>query len=380
MCKKIFVQKYGRYMVFKQLLSIKVLKIRNLRLNNQSMESYFSTDQKQLAKFQDLLSNAQNIIVTSHQNPDGDAFGSGLSMTLLLQKITKAKVTFISPTDYASYISWMPAVDQIKVYNTSLDEQIKKADLIFCCDFSSVSRLKDMQTAVLAAPCPKIILDHHEQPEGFAEYLFWNQKASSTCELVFKFITDLGYEAYLDQDIATCIYTGLLTDTGSFRFNSTTSQVHLVVAKLLDFGVNPSEIHRKLFDQNNIDRLRMLGYVFSNKMVHLPEYRIIYFTISEAELKEFNSKGGDTEGIVNYGLSIENVVMAAIFIEKDGIIKISFRSIHDFSVAELARENFEGGGHKNAAGGRSIQSMQETIEKFLTLLPNYKNSLLIQEK
>jgi bifunctional oligoribonuclease and PAP phosphatase NrnA len=344
------------------------------------MESYFSANLSQTSKFKDLLANAKNIIVTSHQNPDGDAFGSGLSMTLLLQKVTNANVTFISPTDYASYIAWMPKVSQIKVYTASLDEQIKNADLIFCCDFSSISRLKDMQASVLEAACPKIILDHHEQPEGFSEYLFWNQKASSTCELVYKFIVDLGYESHIDQDIATCIYTGLLTDTGSFRFNSTTSQVHLVVAKLLAFGVNPSEIHRKLFDQNSIDRLKMLGYVFSNKMVHLPDYRCIYFTISEAELKEFNSKGGDTEGIVNYGLSIENVVMAAIFIEKDGIIKISFRSIHDFSVADLARENFEGGGHKNAAGGRSLKSMQETIEKFLTLLPNYKNSLLIQEK
>jgi bifunctional oligoribonuclease and PAP phosphatase NrnA len=344
------------------------------------MESYFSANPDQVGKFRELLANAKNIIVTSHQNPDGDAFGSGISMTLLLQKITTAEVTFISPTDYASYISWMPSVNKIKVYNNTFDSQIKNADLIFCLDFSSLSRLKDMATAVLAAKCPKIVLDHHEQPEQFAQYMFWNVKASSTCELVYKFITDLGYESHVDLDIATCIYTGLLTDTGSFRFSSTTSEVHLVVAKLLAFGVNPSEIHRKLFDQNSIDRLKMLGYVFSNKMVHLPELRTIYFTINEAELKEFNSKGGDTEGIVNYGLSIENVVMAAIFIEKDGIIKISFRSIHDFSVADLARDNFEGGGHKNAAGGRSIKSMQETIEKFLTLLPNYKNSLLIQEK
>jgi bifunctional oligoribonuclease and PAP phosphatase NrnA len=331
-------------------------------------------------EFKSLLANAQNIIVTSHQNPDGDAFGSGLSMTLLLKKITQANVTFISPTDYASYIAWMPGVNKIKVYNSTLDAQIKEADLIFCLDFSSVSRLKDMANAVFEAKCPKVVLDHHEQPEKFTKYLFWNEKASSTCELVYKFITDLGYEAHIDLDIATCIYTGLLTDTGSFRFSSTTSEVHIVVAKLLAFGVNPSEIHRKLFDQNSIDRLKMLGYVFSNKMVHLPAMRTIYFTITEAELKEFNSKGGDTEGIVNYGLSIENIVMAAIFIEKDGIIKISFRSIHDFSVADLARDNFEGGGHKNAAGGRSLKSMQETIEKFLTLLPNYKNSLLIQEK
>ncbi len=344
------------------------------------MQSYFSSEADQMAAFKTLLTTAKHIVVTSHQNPDGDAFGSGLAMTHLLRKVTQAEVTFISPTDYASYIAWMPGVADIKVYNTTLDEQIKAADVIFCCDFSALSRLKDMAKAVTEANCPKVILDHHEQPEGFGQYMFWNQKASSTCELVYKFIVDLGYEAAIDLDIATCIYTGLLTDTGSFRFNSTTAQVHLVVAALLAHGVNPSEIHRKLFDQNSIDRLKMLGHVFANKMVHLPELRTIYFSISEAELKQFNSKGGDTEGIVNYGLSIENVVMAAIFIEKDGMIKISFRSIHDFSVADLSRDHFEGGGHKNAAGGRSLKSMQETIEKFLTLLPNYKESLLIQSK
>jgi bifunctional oligoribonuclease and PAP phosphatase NrnA len=344
------------------------------------MESYFTTDSSQKTKFADLLFSAKNIVVTSHQNPDGDAFGSGLGMTLLLKKHTTATVTFISPTDYASYLAWMPGVNAIKVYNSNLDTQITTADLIFCLDFSSVSRLKDMEKAVLAATCPIIVIDHHEKPESFAQFLYWNQKASSTCELVYQFAKEMGFDSHFDQDIATCMYTGLLTDTGSFRFNATSSKVHTIVAELLTFGVEPSEVHRKLFDQNSIERLKMLGYVFSNKMVHLPDYRTIYFTISEAELKDFNSKGGDTEGIVNYGLSVENVVMAAIFIEKDGMIKISFRSIHDFSVADLSRDNFEGGGHKNAAGGRSLASMQETIEKFLTLLPNYKNSLLVQPK
>ena len=344
------------------------------------MQSYFTKDKSKLAAFKSVLGAAKNIVVTSHLNPDGDAFGSGLSMTMLLKKASNAQVTFISPTDYASYIAWMPTVDQIKVYNHTLDETIRTADLIFCCDFSALSRLKDMAKAVQEATCPIIILDHHEQPEGFGAYMFWDQRASSTCELVYTFIQELGYDEHLDVDMATCIYTGLLTDTGSFRFNSTTAQVHLVVAALLAHGVNPSEIHRKLFDQNSIDRLKMLGHVFAHKMVHLPDLRTIYFTISEAELKQFNSKGGDTEGIVNYGLSVENVVMAAIFIEKDGMIKISFRSIHDFSVADLARDNFEGGGHKNAAGGRSLKSMHETVEKFLTLLPNYKEALLIQSK
>jgi bifunctional oligoribonuclease and PAP phosphatase NrnA len=344
------------------------------------MQSYFTKDSALLASFNKALNSAKNIIVTCHQNPDGDAFGSGLSLTMFLRKISHANVTFISPTDYAGYLSWLPDVENIKVYCSELDSEIKNADLIFCADFSSLSRLKDMEKAVSDSLASIIIIDHHENPEAFGTYMFWNKKASSTCELVYQLIDDLKLKHQIDTAIATAIYTGLLTDTGSFRFNSTTANVHSIVAHLLDFGVNPSEIHRKLFDQNNIERLKMLGYVLGNNMVHLPQFRTIYFTITEDELQKFNSQNGDTEGIVNYGLTVENVVMAVIFIEKDGIIKISFRSIHNFSVADLARQHFEGGGHHNAAGGKSTLNMHETIEKFLTLLPNYKENLLIQAK
>ncbi|MGL4630504.1 MAG: DHH family phosphoesterase [Leadbetterella sp.] len=345
------------------------------------MRVFFTEDIDQLTSFKNILKEAKSILVTSHQNPDGDAFGSALGLTHYLKMNTGAKVQFISPTEYANFLAWMPGVNSMKVFSQEHHVSIiENADVIFCCDFSSADRLKDMKDAVLNAKGIKVVIDHHENPESFADYLFWDVNASSACELVYKFIQKLESEDSINSNIATCIYTGLLTDTGLFRFNSTTAEVHTIVSHLITKGIQVSEIHRKLFDQNNIERLKMLGYVLNKKMVHLPEFRTIYFWLTEEELKSFNSRTGDTEGIVNYGLSVENIAMSVIFTEKDNLVKISFRSIHDFSVAELSRDHFQGGGHKNAAGGRSEQNMEETIKKFLNLLPNYKEKLLNQAK
>lgn len=346
------------------------------------MVSYFTDDSQKLLKFNDWFSSAKNIVITSHQNPDGDAFGSGLGLTAFLKCFDFESVTFISPTDYADFLRWMPGVDEIVVFDPqnkiTVENLINQADILFCCDFSAVDRVKDMKALLLGAKGKKIIIDHHEEPEDFADLVFWNQKASSTCELIFQLIDKLGYKTKINLAAAKCLYTGLITDTGSFKYDATNSEVHRIAGELLNLGVRPSTIYRDLFDNNTFDRLKFLGYVLNKKMVYLSEYRICYFYISESELKRYNSKSGDTEGIVNYGLSISNVVMAAIFIEKDGIIKISFRSVEDFSVSEIARTHFDGGGHKNAAGGRSLKTLEETVEKFLNLLPFYKNQLLLQ--
>lgn len=348
------------------------------------MTDFFTRDNEKLSQFNEWLKNAQNIVVTSHQNPDGDAFGSTLGLFCFLKKFNFKSLTFISPTDYADFIAWMPHAESVIVYNqenkTLADGLINDADLVFCLDYSSVSRMKDMKEAVLASKSKKIVIDHHEQPEGFGDLYYWDQHASSASELVYNLIVDLGYKDKIDLDTATCIYTGLLTDTGSFRFPSTSPGVHRIAAELLEIGVNPSEINRNLFDNNPFTKLQFLGYVLSKKMTHLPDYRTCILTVSEKELKKYDSKTGDTEGIVNYGLQIEGVVMSAIFIEKEGMIKISFRSIHDFSVADIARDYFEGGGHKNAAGGKSYLSLEQTVEKFVNLLPFYKKTLALQPK
>lgn len=346
------------------------------------MQDFFTRDQEKLSEFNSVLNSAKNIVLISHLNPDGDAFGSALGMYCFLKNLSVETVTYISPTDYADFLTWMPHSDKILVYDQKnkevADNLITTADMIFCLDFSSVSRMKEMQSVVINAKGKKIIIDHHEQPESFADLLFWDQQASSTCELVIRFIEDLGQSDLIDQETATCLYTGLLTDTGSFKYSSTTPQVHKIASFLLEKGVNPTEVNRKLFDNNTIDRLQFLGYVLNKKMVYLPEFRVCYIALTEKELKKYNSKSGDTEGIVNYGLSIAGVVVSAIFIEKEGIIKISFRSIHDFSVADIARDYFEGGGHKNAAGGKSKTSLEQTVDKFVNLLPFYKNKILLQ--
>ncbi len=346
------------------------------------MTKYFTEDADLNKEFSEVFKNAKNVIVTSHQNPDGDAFGSGLGLTHFLKKFHFENVTFISPTDYADFLAWMPGVSDILVYEYKAKEKgnllLENADLVFCLDFSAASRVKEMTKSLLESPAKKVIIDHHEQPEGFADFIYWNEKASSTCELVYQFIAVLGETEKIDQEIATCLYTGLLTDTGSFRFESTTPAVHKTVAELLAAGAVPNEIYRKLFDNSTVDRLNFLGYALSKKMTYLPEYRTCYFVINEKELNKYNSKSGDTEGIVNYGLSIAGTVMSAIFIEKEGMIKMSFRSVDDFSVADLARDHFEGGGHKNAAGGKSHKSLEETVDKFLNLLPYYKNKIFLQ--
>lgn len=342
---------------------------------------FFTSNPEELIEFESWISDDSEIVITFHQNPDGDAFGSALGLKFFLQNYGVSKVTLISPTDFAEYISWMPGVENVLVFGAdNTEEHIAKADVIFCLDFSSLSRLKDMKETVLNSSAKKVMIDHHEQPEDFADLYYWNQHASSTCELIYSLIEDLGQTKLIDEKAATCLYTGLLTDTGSFRFNSTTPQVHKIAAVLLEKGVNPSEVHRSLFDNNPFEKVKFLGYVLGNKMMHLPELRVVYMAISEEELKRFNSRNGDTEGLVNYGLGIEGSVMSALFTEKEGQVRISFRSVHDFSVADFARVNFDGGGHKNAAGGRSKLSLNETVEKFLTLLPNVKSDLLRQPK
>ncbi|MCD8539276.1 MAG: bifunctional oligoribonuclease/PAP phosphatase NrnA [Leadbetterella sp.] len=341
--------------------------------------SYFTGRPEERTRFLGWLDNNPSIVITFHQNPDGDAYGSSLGLKFFLESRGLNRITLVSPTEPAEYLKWMPGAQEVKVWQEGVTETlISGADLIFCLDFSSASRLKDMKDAVLNAAAPKIIIDHHEQPEAFGELCYWNENASSTCELVFSLIADLEETHLISRESAVCLYAGLLTDTGSFRFDSTTPAVHRIAAVLLEKGVKPSAVHRSLFDNNPYEKLQFLGYVLSNKLTVLPEYRVAYMAVSAEELKRFNSRNGDTEGLVNQGLTIQNTVMSVLFTEKEDQVRISFRSIHDLSVADFAREHFDGGGHKNAAGGRSQLSLDETVKKFLTLLPGIKNELLRQ--
>lgn len=346
------------------------------------MQEFFTDSVQKLQEFNDLLASPRKIVITTHQNPDADALGSSLGLASYLRKKNHA-VTVITPTDYPEFLEWMSGEEEVINFESDKQEVAKQlianADVIFCLDFSALGRIKSMEEYVKKASAKKVLIDHHQQPESFADFIFWNEKAAATCELIYQLIEILGDKALIDIPSAECLYAGLVTDTGSFRFDSTTKDLHRVAGELIEIGVETNSVHRKIFDGNSLERIQFLGFAISQKLVYLPEYRVSYMTISKEELARYGSKNGDTEGIVNYGLSIKGVEMTAMMVEKDGMIRISFRSVKDFSVSEFARNHFDGGGHKNAAGGRSYESLAKTLENFLGLLPQYKEQLLNDE-
>lgn len=320
----------------------------------------------------------KKVVITTHHKPDADALGSSLGMAGYLKK-TGHSVTVITPTDYPTFLSWMTGNSEVIVFNEGNEEKsatlVEEADLIFCLDFSALGRINELGELVGKSAAEKVLVDHHLEPEDFARYTFWSTDASSTAELVYQLIVDLGGRELVDKDIAEALYAGIMTDTGSFKHPSTTEQTHRVVAELIGRGTDVHRVSKLVYDNNSIDKLRFTGYALSEKLQFLPEYNTAFIAITAEELKRFNSRTGDTEGLVNYALSIEGVVLAALLIDRTEAVKISFRSVGQFSVNTFARENFEGGGHRNAAGGKSDLPLEETVEKFLALLPKYKEQL-----
>jgi phosphoesterase RecJ-like protein len=252
---------------------------------------------------------------------------------------------------------------------------IEACDVLFCLDFSSLKRINEVGEMVKTSTAKKVMIDHHLEPEKFADFEKWDVSSASTAELIFELIDEWGDRELIDQDIANCLYAGLMTDTGGFRHNNTTHKEFLIASELVSRGANPSEVAKQIYDTNSLDRLRLTGYALSQKLVVLPEYNTAYMTLTWEELKQFGSQTGDTEGLVNYGLSIKGIKMAVLMYDRKEEIKLSFRSLADFDVNALARKHFEGGGHKNASGGQSKQNLEETLKKFLAILPEYKAAL-----
>lgn len=325
-----------------------------------------------------LLSTSKNIVIIPHKNPDGDAIGSTLALYHYLSGLGH-NATVITPNDYPNFLKWIPGESTIIKYDNDTEvaaEKIKEADIIFTLDFNHFSRTGNMEGLLKRTNTMYIMIDHHQQPDDYATYTYSDVMMSSTCQMIYHFIDNLGDVDKITADMATCIYIGIMTDTGSFRFRSTTSTTHKIIADLIDRGANNTEIHELIYDSNTYSRLQLRGVALKNLKV-LPEYQTAYITLSQKELDDHNFKKGDTEGFVNMGLSIEGIKFALIFIENKGenIIKISLRSKGDFSVNEFSRNHFEGGGHHNAAGGKSNLSLQDTVEKFISILPSYKNAL-----
>lgn len=328
-----------------------------------------------------LLETPQTVVIVTHFKPDADALGSSLGLAGFLVK-KGHQVSVISPSDYPDFLAWMPGKEMVTALSRESKrgekkaaELIEKSTLIFCLDFSSLKRINEVGPMVEKSLAVKVMIDHHLEPEDFAVFKKWKVSAASTAQLIFELIQELGEKELIDEKIANCLYAGLMTDTGGFRHNNTTHQEFAVAAELVSRGANPSEVAKQIYDTNSLERLRLTGYALSEKLIVLPEFRTAYMMLSQQELRKFGAQTGDTEGLVNYGLSIKGIKMAVLMYDRGEEIKLSFRSLSDFDVNALARKHFEGGGHKNASGGQSKLSLEDTLKKFLSILPEYKNKL-----
>ncbi|MCZ8228235.1 bifunctional oligoribonuclease/PAP phosphatase NrnA [Flavobacterium sp.] len=320
---------------------------------------------------QELLATPKKIAIIPHRGPDGDAMGSTLALYHFLLKNNHQPVV-MAPNEFPDFLAWLPGSEKVEVYEKEREKCtaiLNDAELVFTLDFNALHRTGEMETVLKTLTVPFIMIDHHQKPDDYAAVMYSDTQFGSTCEMIYNFITYLGQKSSIDKTIATCIYTGILTDSGSFRFPKTTGNTHRIVADLIDLGVENTVIPTLLFDNSSYNRLQLLGRALQNMQL-IPEKQTSYITLTQAELNEFQFVKGDTEGIVNYGLSIKGIVFSAIFIEnqEEKIIKISFRSQGDFDVNEFARNHFNGGGHINAAGGKSEESLSATVAKFEELV------------
>ena len=322
-----------------------------------------------------IIAETKRIVIIMHARPDGDALGASLGLAKLLKKV-RHQVAVISPTIYPAFLDWLPGTDSLIIAEDEQEAKMgrlfSEAELIFCVDFSTLSRINGLAKWVHNATATKVIIDHHPDLEPFADILFWDTKAAASAELVYQLIEKLDEKALIDEDIANCLYTGIVTDTNSFKNPNTTSSTLRVAASLIELGANPSNVNRLIYDNNSLDRLQFISFAISQRLVVLPEQHTAYFVIQKEDYKRYHLQSGDTEGLVNYALSLQGVFFAALLKEKEGLVHLSLRSISDFAVNTFAKKNFNGGGHKNAAGGISALTLAETVDKFEQLVKNSK--------
>jgi bifunctional oligoribonuclease and PAP phosphatase NrnA len=321
-------------------------------------------------QFKQIIKTAKHIGIVTHWSPDGDAMGSSLALYHYLKGLGKM-VHVIVPNAYPDFLKWLPGDKQVLNFQTQEKKAmnvLKKVDVLFTLDFNSFKRLEKLGELLALHPARKIIIDHHQQPDDYGTLYFHDVNATSTCELIFDFIVGMGDKKQIDKKIANCIYTGMMTDTGSFRYPGVNAHTHRIIADLLEIGINPGDIHSAIYDTYSENRMKLLGYALTNKMVIIREKNIAYISLTEKELQQFKYQKGDTEGLVNYPFSIKGIKLCALFTESDGIIKISFRSKGKRDVNSFARTHFNGGGHINAAGGKSNLKLDATVERFLKLI------------
>jgi bifunctional oligoribonuclease and PAP phosphatase NrnA len=333
---------------------------------------------KPVAEIFPFLENQKNIVVTFHQKPDADAMGSGLALYHFLVQLGH-KVTVISPTNWAGFLSWMPGCKNILDYEMQTAKAtavLNQCEIIFCLDFNTMNRTKNMEPVLINLPCIKVLIDHHQQPQvEMFDYGISDVTKSSTSEMVYDFIIQSGHADKINTAVAECLYAGVMTDTGSFRFTSTSSFVHHMVADLKERGLEHSPVHENLFDNFLENRVRFFGHVLLNRMEVFYEYNTALIAIPQSDLIKFNVKTGDTEGLVNFPLSIHGIKLAAVIIDRGDERKSSFRSKGGFDVNTFARKYFNGGGHFNAAGGRNTEPLDVVVKQFKAAIKENKEQL-----
>ncbi|GJM32526.1 MAG: exopolyphosphatase [Saprospiraceae bacterium] len=324
-----------------------------------------------------LLNIPKDIVIVTHRNPDGDAIGSSLALLHFL-RYNGHQVKIIAPSEYPDFLLWMPAAEEVIIYDNDPElskKYIDQCEMAFCLDFNALDRIDKVGELISDRKNIKIVMiDHHLYPDPFCDFMLSDVTASSTCELIYDFIKMLGAEADLNKKIGECIFTGILTDTGSFKY-STSAKLYRIVADLIELGVDDYLLQDLIFNSLEEKQLRLLGHCLNNRMEILPEFKTGIITLTKEDYGTFDIQRGDTEGIVNFLLKMKKVKLAAFITEQPTIVKLSLRSKGDFDVQEIARKNFKGGGHKNAAGGSSFQTLNGTVRRFKALLPSYEKQL-----
>ncbi|HEV3327720.1 MAG TPA: bifunctional oligoribonuclease/PAP phosphatase NrnA [Puia sp.] len=325
-----------------------------------------------------LLSQPRKVVIIMHQKPDADAMGSSLGLFHFLRQLGHDP-SVISPTNWAEWLKWMPGCAGVIDYEYSTEKAmavLDQAEWVFCLDFNTLARTRNMAARLRKVTATKVLIDHHQQPEAaYFDYGVSDTKKSSTSEMVYDLIVDSGHAGLIDIDMAACLYAGVMSDTGSFRFPGASAAVHRMVAALKDTGINHTQIHEDLFDNFLENRLRFTGFVLQNRMEIFYEHNAALIAIPWKDLVRYEIKTGDTEGLVNYPLSIQGIRMAALIIDRDEEVKCSFRSKGNFDVNDFARKYFEGGGHVNAAGGRSSETLELTVQRFVNALKENSSQL-----
>ncbi|MGD9978344.1 MAG: bifunctional oligoribonuclease/PAP phosphatase NrnA [Bacteroidales bacterium] len=338
---------------------------------------HIDLDIQSLNRLKELLGNSKSIVLISHYNPDGDAVGSILGLYHALGNVG-IKSTMVSPNGFPEFLEWLPEIDRVILYSKqkeSVANALSNADLIVCLDFNGFRRLETMEGLLASSHCKKILIDHHPEPESPFDLYFSFVQVSSTSELVYEIVAKLYGEQSVDENSAVCLYTGIMTDTGSFSYACSRKRTFEIAGELVARGVNVEAVQAMVYSNFSVNRMQLLGYCLAEKMKVFPEHKAAYIWLTKAELKRFSHQIGDTEGFVNHPLSIKGIIFSVIFMENDGFIKVSLRSRGSFPVNIFSKKYYNGGGHTNAAGGKSFSSLEQTILQFEQLLAEHSSEL-----